>query len=75
MVNFGTEERQILAGIAEFVADLSTLPGKEMPFIVNLEPRKMRGLESQGMMLAASSGDAPILLHPAEDVEPGSIVR
>ena len=75
IVDFGSEQRQILAGITEYVADLNTLVGKEMPFIVNLEPRKMRGLESQGMMLAAISDDAPVLLHPAEEVPPGSIVR
>lgn len=75
IVSFGAEERQILAGIAEYVADPSTLVGKEMPFVVNLEPRKMRGFESQGMMLAAISSDAPVLLHPAEDIPPGSIVR
>lgn len=74
-VDFGTEQRQILAGIAEYVADLSSLVGKEMPFVVNLEPRKMRGFESQGMMLAAISGDAPILLHPAKEVPPGSKIH
>jgi methionine--tRNA ligase beta chain len=75
MIDFGTEQRQILAGIAEFFPDLSVLPGKEMPFIINLEPRKMRGFESQGMMLAADTAGRPVLLHPGEDVPPGSIVK
>src|SRR3989344_6164158 len=74
------EPRQILAGIAEHVEDPSTLIGKELPLILNLEPRKMRGEMSYGMMLAASAGDPstslgtskPILLHPAEEVPPGS---
>ena len=74
-VDFGVEQRQILAGIAEFVPDLAPLVGKEMPFIVNLEPRKMRGFESQGMMLAADTDGRPILLHPAEDLPPGSMVK
>ena len=74
-VDFGAEQRQILAGIAEFTPDIATLVGKEMPFILNLEPRKMRGFESQGMMLAADTDGRPILLHPAEDLPPGSMVK
>jgi len=73
--DFGDEERQIMAGIAEFVEDPETLVGKEMPVLVNLEPKVLRGHESQGMILAASFEDVPTLLHPAEDVPPGSIVR
>ena len=75
IVDFGTEQRQILAGIAEYFPDPLILLDKQVPIIVNLEPRKMRGLESQGMMLAADDGVKPILLHPAEEVPPGSIVR
>ena len=75
ILNLGDSERQILAGIAEFFPDLATLIGKEVPIIVNLEPRKMRGLESQGMMLAADTDGRPVLLHPETDVPPGSIVR
>ena len=75
MVDLGSEQRQILAGIAEYFPDLSVLPGKEVPILINLEHRKMRGLESQGMMLAADNEGKPILLHPAEEIPPGSIVR
>ena len=77
MFDIGTgEPRQILAGIAEHVADPESLVDKEMPIILNLEPRKMRGEMSYGMILAASTADgAPILLHPAEEVPPGTIVR
>lgn len=75
ILDIGNEQRQILAGIAEFYSDLSSLVGKEVPLILNLEPRKMRGLLSEGMMLAALTEGRPILLHPAEDVPPGSIVR
>ncbi len=73
--DLGDEERQVLAGIAEFVDDPSTLIGKEMPVLVNLEPRRMKGLESNGMILAASTGEKPVLLMPEEDVPPGSIVK
>ena len=70
------EPRQILAGIAEHVADPTGLVGKELPIILNLEPRKMRGEMSYGMILAASTTEgAPILLHPAQEVPPGTIVR
>ena len=77
MFDVGEEApRQILAGIAENVADPQTLVGKELPLIANLEPRKMRGEMSYGMILAASTAEgAPILLHPAQTVPPGTIVR
>ncbi|MDP9249439.1 MAG: methionine--tRNA ligase subunit beta [bacterium] len=73
--DLGSEERQILAGIAEFFPDFSALIGKQIPLIVNLEPRKMRGLMSEGMMLAADTEGRPVLLHPEAEVPPGSIVR
>ncbi|MBI4120703.1 MAG: methionine--tRNA ligase [Parcubacteria group bacterium] len=73
--DFGSEQRQIMAGIAEFVADPALLVGREMPVIVNLEPRILRGYESQGMMLAADNAGRPTLLHPAEEVPPGSIIK
>ncbi|MBI4094406.1 MAG: methionine--tRNA ligase [Candidatus Liptonbacteria bacterium] len=71
----GGEERQIVAGIAEFFPDPSVLVGKEMPLIVNLTPRRLKGLLSEGMLLAADADGRPVLLHPAEDVPPGSVVR
>ncbi len=73
--DIGGEERQIMAGIAMFVEDPAALVGKEMPILVNLEPRKLRGYESQGMLLAADGAGRPVLLHPAEDVPPGSVVK
>ena len=69
------EERQILAGIAEFYTDLESLVGMEVPLLLNLEPRMMRGLESQGMMLAADDGEKAVLLHPDKEIPAGSIVR
>lgn len=75
IVDLGTEKRQILAGIAEFLEDPQSLVGKQVPILVNLEPRRMRGLESQGMMLAADTEGKPILLHPEVKVPTGSTVR
>jgi methionyl-tRNA synthetase len=52
-VNFGDYERQILSGIAEYFEDPQTLVGLKFPFVTNLEPRIIRGLESNGMIMAA----------------------
>lgn len=69
------EQRQIIAGIAEVYPDPSLLIGKQMPILLNLEPRMLRGFESQGMMLAVDDQDKPVLLHPEHDMPPGSIIR
>jgi methionine--tRNA ligase beta chain len=73
--DLGGEERQILSGIAEFYTDLEALVGQEMPVLVNLEPRTIRGLESRGMILCADAGGRAVLLHPELDVPPGSAVK
>ncbi len=69
------EERQILAGIAEYYTDLDALIGMEVPLLLNLEPRMMRGLESQGMMLAVDDGEKAVLLHPDKEIPAGSMIR
>lgn len=51
-VKFGEEERQILSGIAKFVSP-EDLIGMKVPFVTNLKPRMMMGLESNGMILAS----------------------
>ncbi len=68
------EHTQILSGIAEHY-DPSVLVGKQVPVIVNLEPRTLKGQVSNGMMLAVVVDDKPILLHPDKEVPSGSIVR
>ncbi len=73
-VNFGSEERQIVSGIAEFFPEPSTLIGKRVAFAYNLEPKVIRGIESQGMILAATGDDGLLALLEA-DVLPGSGVR
>lgn len=73
-VNFGTEERQVLSGIAKYV-DAATLPGKKYAFATNLEPRQMMGLESQAMILAVGGGEAPFAILEAPAAAPGSLVH
>ncbi len=76
-VDLGTERRQILSGIAEFYTP-EELIGKRIAIIANLAPRKMRGLESHGMLLAASGEDhssKPILATFSDEVPLGSKIR
>ena len=69
-VDFGEFTRQILSGIAKFYTPVD-LVGKKCLFIVNLEPRMMMGLESQGMLLAAGAEGGAVLLHPDKEVPEG----
>jgi methionyl-tRNA synthetase len=74
-VDLGTEQRQICAGIKGYYAP-EQLVGKNLIIVANLAPRMMRGLESQGMLLAASSGDRSrvVVLTTDTPMEPGSVV-
>ncbi len=68
--------RQIVSGIAAYFPDLTELIGKECLFVANLEPRVIRGLESQGMILAATDDEGRFsLLHPSRDVPAGMRLR
>lgn len=73
-IDFGIEKRQLVAGMAEFF-EPDHLIGKEVPVLMNLEPRKFKGIESQGMVLAVDVDGKPVLLYPEEEVPAGSIVR
>lgn len=75
-VDIGTEIRQVVAGIAETYAPES-LVGKKVVIVANLEPRKLRGIESNGMIVAASVGkeDRPVLVTFTEDVPNGARLR
>ena len=71
-VNFGElGERTIVSGIAEWISQ-ADLVGRQFPYVVNLVPRVIRGIASEGMILAIRNKDAISLLHPEADVEPGS---
>jgi methionyl-tRNA synthetase len=74
-VDIGTEVRQVLAGIAEAYAP-ETLVGRKVAIVTNLAPRKLRGLESNGMILAASvEGGKPVLASFLEDVPVGAKLK
>jgi methionyl-tRNA synthetase len=74
-VDLGYEQRQILAGIAEAYSPES-LVGRKIVIVANLAPRKLRGLESNGMLLAASlEGGRPVLAAFLEDVEIGARLK
>ena len=69
-VDFGDFQRQIVSGIAESY-EPEDLIRKTLPFIVNLEYRKFRGEESQGMLMAVNSGEKTVLLEPNAELDPG----
>jgi methionyl-tRNA synthetase len=73
-VDLGDETRTVVAGIAK-VYEPEALVGKQVVIVANLQPAKLMGIESQGMVLAASEDGRPILLHPAEPVPNGTVVR
>lgn len=74
-VDFGSVgERQILAGLAKNYSPESLI-GIRAVFVFNLEPRKLMGLESQGMILATESEECPMILVPYKDAPPGSIIK
>jgi methionyl-tRNA synthetase len=74
-VDLGYEKRQILAGIAQYY-EPEKLVGRKIIIVANLAPRKMRGLESNGMLLAASLPDgAPVLAGFLEDVPLGARLK
>ncbi len=74
IVDIGTEERQIVAGVAERYKP-DELVGKQIVIIANLEPAKIRGVESNGMLLAADSDPEISILTPMRKVPNGSKVR
>lgn len=66
--------RQVIAGIGKNY-DPASLPGKEIIVVANLEPRKLMGLESNGMLLAADSPEGPVILTPEKEVSPGTSIK
>ena len=70
----GAQTRQVVAGFAP-VYTPEQLVGKQIPVVVNLAPRKLRGIESRGMILAVDVEGRPIRLSPDDHVPAGSVVR
>jgi len=73
-IDLGREKRQLIAGIAK-VYDVEDLIGKQIVVIANLEPRKMRGEMSQGMLLATGTDETVTLLAPEKPATPGDTVH
>ncbi|MFC1801995.1 methionine--tRNA ligase subunit beta [Patescibacteria group bacterium] len=74
-VNFSEENpRTIVSGIAEHFSEEKDLIGKKVAFVTNLEPRKIRGVESNGMILAVSDNENFSLLEVDNKIPAGSIV-
>jgi len=75
-VDIGTEIRQICAGIAQYY-EPESLIGRKVAVVVNLAPRKLRGVESNGMIIAASVGPEgrPVLAGFHEEVEVGARLK
>jgi methionyl-tRNA synthetase len=73
-VDTGIDTRTVMSGIAEHFSPESVI-GKQVTILVNLAPRKIMGVESQGMILMAEDKDGKLrLLQPSEAVAPGSTV-
>jgi methionyl-tRNA synthetase len=74
-VDVGTEQRTIVAGIAEAYQP-EQLVGRTIAVVFNLKPAKLMGVESNGMVLAASlDGGKPVLVSFEQEVPPGARVR
>ena len=74
-VDLGTEVRQLVAGIAEAYTPESLI-GRKVVIVANLAPRKLRGLESNGMIVAASvEGGKPVLASFLEDISIGARLK
>ncbi len=70
-IDIGTEKRQIIAGVAQHYTP-EKITGMKIIVIANLKPAVIRGIESNGMLLAASKGKKLTLLTPDEDLPPGA---
>ena len=74
-IDTGIDKRTVVSGIAEFF-EPEKIVGKQVSILVNLAPRKIRGIESQGMILMAEDGNGRLeFINPASEIDNGSIVR
>lgn len=73
-VDLGSEKRNIVAGIAELYEPEHVID-KEIPVLLNLEPKNIRGIVSHGMILAVDVEGKPVLMLPEKEVPPGSKIR
>lgn len=73
-IDLGTEQRQLVAGIAKSY-EPEALIGKQIVVVANLKPAKIRGVESNGMLLAASSDDRIVIVSPESEMPVGSKIK
>jgi len=73
-VSLGDESRTLVAGIAKHYAS-EDLVGRQIVMVANLEPARLMGVESQGMILAASVEGRPVLLQPDQPVPDGTSIK
>lgn len=73
-VDIGTEVRQVVAGIAE-AYDAASLLNRKIVLVTNLKPAKLMGVESNGMIVAASVDGRPVLATFTEDVPNGALLK
>ena len=73
-VDIGTEIRQVVAGIAE-AYDAAGLLNRKIVLVANLKPARLMGVESNGMIVAASIGGKPVLVTFTEDVPNGALLK
>jgi methionyl-tRNA synthetase len=75
LVDTGIDKRTVVSGIAEHFAPENII-GQQVSLLLNLEPRKIKGIESQGMILMAEDSDGKLkFVQPNEVVNPGAEVR
>ena len=73
-ITLGAEKRTVVAGLAEHYKT-EELKGKKIVILANLEPRKLRGILSEGMLLAAVDGDVVSVLTPDKNIPPGAKIE
>ena len=74
-IDTGLDTRTVVSGIAEYY-DPEAIKGKQVSLVVNLEPRKIKGIESQGMILMAEDSSGKLVfVSPTEDINNGSEVK
>ncbi len=75
-VSFGEENpRQVLSGIKKYFPEPGVLVGKKCGFVTNLDPRQMMGLESQAMIMAASTDEKINLFEVSEEIPEGTKIK
>ncbi|MFH1308427.1 MAG: methionine--tRNA ligase subunit beta [Patescibacteria group bacterium] len=73
-IDLGNEQRDLVAGIADTYSAQDII-GKQIPILINLEPKTIKGIESKGMILAIDVDNKAILIHPDKKIINGSKIR